>query len=151
MSSLSPKALHPQVQILESILGNPSLPPAQPLNDCQTIEAFVKFSELLSRSEAARSEAQSIADARVGELAALSERAGRAEAEGDAADRVVDRLAIEVVKLRVRAEPAEAEAVLLRAQAAAAESRAVAAESKKALLRAALAEARQPWWQRWLR
>jgi prophage DNA circulation protein len=119
------------------------------------MQAFVSLSERLSsaglardKAEAARA-AQSLADARVGALAALGERAGRAEADLALAEAKVDKLAVELARLRDRAEAAEAEALLLREQAAA-EARAAATEARKALLRTALVEARRPWWRRWM-
>jgi chromosome segregation ATPase len=123
------------------------MPPMVSGEDICTVHTLT---ELLAEATTARQAAQSLADARVGELVALGERVGRAEAELATAEAVVDRLAIEMVTLRGRAEAAEAEAVLLRDQATAAEARAAAAEGKKALLRAALAEAHRPFWRRWL-
>ena len=126
----------------------PSVMP--PMVSDEDICTLHTLAELLAEATTARQAAQSLADARVGELAALGERVGRAEAELATAEAVVDRLAIEMVKLRGRAEAAEGEAMLLHGQAAAAEARAAAAEGKKALLRAALAEARKPLWRRWM-
>jgi prophage DNA circulation protein len=120
------------------------------------MQAFVSLSERLSSADLARDKAeaaraaQSLADARVGALAALGERAGRAEADLALAEAMVDKLAVELARLRDRAEAAEAEALLLREQAAAAEARAAATEARKALLRTALIQARRPWWRRWM-